>query len=297
MIRNCKLENCKDGYGNCKLLADDKLPIQCIGEWSEEKYYVLERYLNATAEVRKKFAKNGNAVYIDLFSGPGKCIVQDSQKLVDGGGLRVLKGKTPFNDYYYFDNYDLNIKALKSRTAKEKNINAILGDSNVMIKNLIDILKKSKYEKYHFAFIDPFGPSSLKFDTIKALAEFKRMDLLIHFPLGSIKRNISQWKDKSKGTILDDFMGTTSWRAVLENASPDDISSKLIDLYFEQLKSIGYPEEGLHPEGENTKSFVTIKNSKDVILYVLILASKIPIAQKIWKSTISKNINGQPDLF
>lgn len=77
-------------------------------------------------------------------------------------------------------------------------------------KALVEELLK-KYYRYHFAFIDPFGPSALKFETLTELAKLDRMDMLIHFPIGPIKRTIKKWI-KGKNTILDNFMGTSEWR-------------------------------------------------------------------------------------
>ena len=48
-LRNC-VANCKNKKenGNCKISALDGLPVQCVGQWVEDKYFYLERYLNAT---------------------------------------------------------------------------------------------------------------------------------------------------------------------------------------------------------------------------------------------------------
>lgn len=298
IARNCKRNNCKDKIGNCPAPGSDNLPVQCVGPWAEDKYYFLERYLNASCEARRKFSAKNNAVFIDLFAGPGTCIIREVQKEIPSGGIRALRREeAKFNEYFYFDISEVNIEALKKRIGAVPNCNISCGDSNILVKELVKILNRKNY-RYHFAFIDPFGPDALNFETIMALASFKRMDLLIHFPIGAIKRNIPSWL-KRKDTILDKFLGTDDWRKKIKQISGDRVYSTLIEIFKEQLKKIGYPENGLRSEiiTYNGMATVAVKNTKEVNLYVLILASKHPIGQKIWNSIIKRSPDGQKSLF
>jgi hypothetical protein len=127
------------------------------------------------------------------------------------------------------------------------------------------------------------------------------MDILLHFPIGAIKRNLRIWL-RTNSTILDDFLGTDKWRKAIENLSSDKIFKVLIDIFKEQLKSIGYPEDGLRMASSDSDIYtglptVLVKNTKEVELYVLILASKHSLAQKIWNSVIKIDRKGQKDLF
>jgi len=158
-------------------------------------------------------------------------------------------------------------------------------------------LKKKDY-RYHFAYIDPFAPENLSFSTLKALAQFKRMDMLIHFPIGSIHRNLDNWMGKTN-TILDNFLGTDAWRERIKDARKNTKHNDyyvLTDVFKEQLKSIGYPEEGLKSGISNELPTVSVKNTRNVNLYVLILASRHKLAQKIWNSIIKIDSKGQGSL-
>jgi three-Cys-motif partner protein len=300
-IRNCKKESCKDENGNCTIAGSDGLPVQCVGPWVEDKYFFLERYLNASCEARRKFADKNNAVFIDLFAGPGRCIIKNEQREIDSGGFLAFKrDEAPFNEYFYFDISSVNTKALEKRINSKSNCSVRCGDSNSLINELFETLSQKPY-RYHFAFIDPFGPDGLKFETLRALAKLKRMDILLHFPIGSIKRNLRTWL-RSKSTILDDFLGTDKWRKEIDSLSSDKIFKVLIDVFKEQLKSIGYPEEGLRMAPSDSNVYtglptVPVKNTKEVELYVLILASKHSLAQKIWNSVIKIGPQGQKELF
>jgi len=209
-MRSCS-DNCKDRNGNCPIPGEDLLPAQCVGPWVEDKYYFLERYLDATRYARKKFFDKNNAVYVDLFAGPGRCVIKNENREVDNGALRVLNNQTiPFNQYHFIDISTVNIAALKKRVGTKQGCHFQCGDSKVLVSDLVKTLSIKDY-RYHFAYIDPFGPDGLRFSTIKELAKLKRIDLLIHFPIGAIKRNISKWHEHDF-TILDDFLGTVKWR-------------------------------------------------------------------------------------
>ena len=302
-MRNCKKSNCKlkDNDGNCLIPGLDGLPIQCVGPWVENKYFFLEKYLNASCEARRKFAKKGNAVFIDLFAGPGKCIIRNENREIDSGGIKALKrDEAPFNEYYYFDICRSNTEALEKKVSTTFNREIKLGDSNALINELVGILLRKPY-RYHFAYIDPFGPDGLKFNTLRQLAKLDRMDMLIHFPIGAIKRNLNVWS-KKRNTILDDFLGTVAWRNSIKGLSSSQIFKTIIDVFKEQLISIGYPEKGLKMLTSDKNIYlglptVPVKNSKEVDLYVLILASKHELGQKIWNNIIRTTPDGQRELF
>ena len=299
--RNCSELNCKDKDGNCSMPSSDGLPVQCVGTWVEDKFFFLERYLNASCEARRKFSDKGNAVFIDLFAGPGKCIIKGKEKEIDSGGIRALnRNDASFNNYYYFDIMQANVDALQQRIEKNFGVHIKCGDSNILVDDLVQELLKHHY-RYHFAFIDPFSPQALKFDTLKRLAKLIRMDMLINFPIGAIKRNLKTWMNRSD-TILDDFLGTGEWRQEIKESTRDNTFRVLIEIYKKQLISIGYPKEGLRAASSDNEIYsglptVSIRNTKDVDLYVLILASKHPLGQKIWNSSIKYSPDGQKGLF
>jgi len=300
-LRNCKKQSCKDADGNCPIPGSDGLPVQCVGPWVEDKYFFLEKYLNASCEARRKFSDKNNAVFIDLFAGPGKCIIKNEKREIDSGGIRAFKrDEAPFNESFYFDISSVNKTALEKRINSKSNCNIRCGDSNTLINELVITLSQMPY-RYHFAFIDPFRPGDLKFETLRNLAKLNRMDILLHFSIGAIKRNLGSWL-RSKSTILDDFLGTDKWRKRIDGLSNDKIFKVLIDVFTEQLRSVGYPEEGLRMASSDRDIYtglptVPVKNTKEVELYVLILASKHRLAQRIWNSVIKVDRQGQKELF
>jgi three-Cys-motif partner protein len=190
--RRFKLEACTLGgkrgnNGNCNLQnRDDGLALQCVGEWARDKHYYLERYINATRQVRAKFLPPkgiGGAAFIDLFGGPGRCCVRGARpEIIYGSPLIALRHEeAPFTRVVVCDLDRENVEALRERTQGfGARARIIEGNCNLVIDQIVDQIPA---EGLNIALIDPFAASELNFDaTISRLARFKRMDLIIHCP-------------------------------------------------------------------------------------------------------------------
>ena len=299
---SCKKDDCpnrnKDNYNCSYSSTTDNEVIQCVDKWAEDKFSYLERYLNATSKARVKFSSNGNAVYIDLFSGPGRSRIRGVKQEISGSALRILRiDNAPFNRIILNDLSTENCRALSRRVKRAEIYN---GDANTIINDIVDELKKTNY-KYHFVFLDPFAPKHLKFKSIKRLSELQRMDIMINFPIGAILRNVPKWIS-GEGSILDEFLGTHQWREEIEKKSRAQFCSIILSIYLDQLVSISFSKEGLGLIDEygneyHGTSIATIKNSRNVVLYYLILVSKHPIASGIWRSIIKIDSRGQRSLL
>ncbi len=102
--------------------------------------------------------------------------------------------------------------------------------------------------------------------------------------------------------VLDNFLGTNKWRQEVKGKPQSHADNAIVSLYLEQLKSLGFPSEGLGIIDDKGKGYLTttvaeIKNSKSVVLYYLILASKHPLGAKIWQSTLKYDAAGQTRLL
>jgi three-Cys-motif partner protein len=144
--------------------------------------------------------------------------------------------------------------------------------------------------------MDPFGSKALKWSTVEVLAKLPHVDLLIHFPMGSIKRNVPQWLKQQGTTVLDEFLGTREWRHRSAELAGSSAPTILLDIYMSQLITAGFPEEGV-AAGDLPMTAMTVKNKKNLPLYFLVLASKREVGQKIWNSITRKMPDGQRTLF
>jgi three-Cys-motif partner protein len=81
---------------NYLLPTNDGLPTRDSGEWVKEKLFYLQRYID-TFEIAMKGIGWRRRIYIDLFSGPGKCLIRDSNEYLLGSPLLALQTQYPLN--------------------------------------------------------------------------------------------------------------------------------------------------------------------------------------------------------
>ena len=220
----------------------------------------------------------GGAAYIDLFAGPGRARIRGTGEIVDGSPLiAAAHARAPFTKLVFCDLDAENVAALTARTAAfGDRVKIIPGDCTGTINQVVGEVPP---HGLNFALVDPFGPKMLRWDMLARLGEVKRMDLLIHFPTGSIKRNFDTLD-------FDAMVGTSDWRADVRN--PHEVPN-LVDHLRRSLERIGYT-------GKAVRS-MPIKNTKEGVLYHLVFATKDPLGDKIWSSIVQTNARGQRSLF
>jgi three-Cys-motif partner protein len=171
--------------------------------------------------------------------------------------------------------------ALRRRTEEHgPRAKVIEGDCNAVID---EIVKEIPVDGLNLALIDPFAASSLNFEaTISKLASFKWMDLIIHWPTGSLKRNFDHSQD-----VLEEALGVDGDPALV--FSPEDVVAK-IGILRKQLEPHGY----IIDQEVRTPS---VTNSRHGILYHLVYVSKSKKGNSIWNSIVRREPSGQRNLF
>lgn len=77
-----------------KLDPVDGFVVDEVGPWASEKHERLRRYINIASGARAKFIPprgQGGASYIELYCGPGRSLVRDTTKIIDGSPLLAYK--------------------------------------------------------------------------------------------------------------------------------------------------------------------------------------------------------------
>lgn len=176
---------------------------------------------------------------------------------------------------------DENVAALRVRTAQHAARTTIIpGDCNERID---DIVRHVPHYGLNLAFVDPFGPKALRWSTLAKVGAFDRMDLLVNFPTGFIKRNFHTMPFREHVSAI---LGNEEWRAEVKSAS--DVP-KLIELLRARLASLGY-----RPERSRS---IPITNGPNVVMFYLVFFSKHALGERIWKSLARTMPSGQKDLF
>src|SRR5271157_14296 len=267
-------------------LGSDELPVRGSGVWAGEKLYYLERYLDIVS-VGMKNRWAGKLYYVDLFAGPGKCLIRETREEIDGSPLIALKFN--FAKYFFVESDEKCYRALAARVkvrAPEKDVDIIPGDCN-------DVIEKIKLPpaSLALAFIDPTGVSPLAFDTISKLAENRKVDLIINFHEGmGIRMNLRQYT-RSEANALDRFMGTSMWKESYGKSlkSFNQVCSEIAKEYLGNLRALGYIAVD--------SDWVPVKTHQNTLLYYLVFASKHPRGNDLWRKIKQIDTHGQRGLF
>lgn len=91
--RNCQQRGAVDDDGLCPhtVSALDNLPIRCVGEWAYDKIYRLDQYFGTFAGGMSKKWIGLN--YVEICSGPGRCITREDRKEIDGTAMAIIRNK------------------------------------------------------------------------------------------------------------------------------------------------------------------------------------------------------------
>ncbi len=264
------------------LLGSDGLPARESGNWTKEKLYYLEHYLDIfSVGMKRKWA--GKIYYVDLFAGPGKCRIRETREEIDGSPLIALK--FGFVKYFFFESNTECQMALTARVkarAPEKDVQIIPGDCNEKVDQI-----ELPAASLGLAFIGPTGVSPLAFETIRRLAVNRKIDLIINFHEGmGIRMNIHQ-HTKKEGGALDSFVGSARWRQKFLNApsSIDEVCREITNEFQDNLRGLDYRMID--------RDHIPVRTDQNSLLYYLIFASKHPRGNEFWRKITLINPYGQ----
>ncbi len=213
--------------------------------WSKIKDDILKYYLTAylpkVAKLRKRI------ILIDAFAGPGKyndnevgsplIIYDKAEKWVKGRYTAIFMNK---NEKHY--------KKLSDTVSNYKNENvlSIRGDSEILLKNISEILT----DQTIFVYLDPFGIKECKYDTIRPFLERKKQystEILMKIDMPVIHRLGVDPKSKARPLTEKEQMWHNRltllfngdyWKNILwTTLKTEEKEYKLITTYLEHIKT------------------------------------------------------------
>lgn len=262
--------------------ASDGLPARLTGTWVHDKNFYVERYLSIFSRgVWKKW--KGKLSYVDLFAGPGRNVVRDTQEEVEGSPFLALKFN--FSRYVFVDLPDV-LSTLESRLAghpKISQVSFIPGDCNAVIA---DILEALPTDHLTLAFVDPTG-IQIRFKTIQRLVANRRVDLLMTIQFGmGIKMNLPQYT-KAEKEALSAFLGNSGWRKdVSASGTTSQVGRRILDRYLMRLRELDY-------RTVQDREICVRSDQKNLPLYLVVLASRHPLGGRFWREATSILPSGQ----
>lgn len=250
----------------------DNLPALHVQEWALDKHQDLIQYVEASSEARKQFKEH--TACIDLYCGPGRGFVASTGEFVDGSPLAIAKAANakgaPFKKFFINDENKEYVKACEERLKKQGvEVTSSVGKAQ---DNISTIVAKLPNRGLNLAFIDPFD--LVPFVTIDELAELKRVDILVHFSLMELNRNVFKYLE-TKNPKLEAFAP-----GVFEHVKPVTKQQAFDDVYKYWLSKV--QAKGFRVAERHKK----VTGPKSAPMYYLVLICRHDLADKIW-STIA----------
>ena len=259
----------------------DNLPVRLSGTWIKRKHHFLQEYARIlTVGMGKKW--QGRLTFLDLFAGPGSCMIEKTNEELAGSPLLAFQHE--FGCYIFVEESPVLMNTLKTRCKnfpKFASTKFIQADCNQCIDQIIKQMPK---DYLNFAFIDPTD-IDIHYETIKALSKNPTgVDLLMNIQYGmDFKRNYGNYMKQGADSKLARFLGKDFDRSLLKK--PKDV----IEIYKLRLEELGY----------GTVKFreIAVANSKNAQMYFLLFASKHPRGLYYWEQISKKDEQGQGELF
>lgn len=230
----------------CDLIrVDDGLKVRECGPWTEDKLWFWNTYIDITTSSMVGHHKWTDGVaYVDLFAGPGICVIKETGKRLPGSPLIAAHAPKPF-DVMRFVEFDSTLaSALEQRlanTAVANRCKVLRGDCNACISEIVADLPPRALT---LAFVDPEG-LDVRFETLVTLADKRRVDLLLLFADAyDVVRNVDRY-EQDCNSKLDRMLGPDSnwrdhWRA-LQNRDGTNVRKLFGEIMQHQLqRHLGY---------------------------------------------------------
>jgi len=174
--------------------VDDQLPTRCVGEWAIQKIYLLVQYFGIFSNGMKN-KWSGKLNYIEICSGPGRCVNRKSGDEFNGTALAIIEHLAFSNlrKALFIDSNEIVIDTLNKRIEKRgvKNAKAIQGNYNNDTDLCIKIGQEISQDSLNFVFIDPTD-CSVPFQLVKSIKKLLPMtDIIINLAsMTDFNRNV-----------------------------------------------------------------------------------------------------------
>jgi three-Cys-motif partner protein len=247
------------------------LPILEIGAWSCEKHDLLRRYIGASSAARRKFS---NCSYIDLFCGPGRVRVRNTSDEADGGAVvawrQAADTRSPFMQVIVGD---LDASAANScgerLTVLGAPVSVLHGAAESTVE---DAAKLASPRGLHLAYLDPYNLGHLPFSVIERLAKFKSIDILVHFSVMDLQREIDLDFDRDASRFESFAPG---WRDHVDvnKLTQQRAREEFIKYWLGLVNKLGFSCSREKP---------LLTNSNNGPLYRMMFLMRHKLAEKLW---------------
>lgn len=249
----------------------DGLPLSKAGEWAEEKHRLLADYIVASGPARARW---GPSTYLDLHSGPGRQLLEDSADIINGSPLIAWTSskisRAPFAQVLISDR-ERYAKACKTRLEK---LGAPVEIAALKATEAAHVAQsKMAPDGLHIVFADPYGLRDLPWRAFEPLLGFAHIDFVAHFSQSDLTRNLDTYFAEDS-EILEAF--APGWRKhVGEMRDPVHMRGRFFEHWINLFAAHKFKVADFVP---------LITSGTEAPLYRLVCLSRHPLSGKIWKS-------------
>jgi three-Cys-motif partner protein len=253
-----------------------------IGEWSERKIAIVEKYATAYSGIlaKQKWLKH---YYIDGFTGGPIALRKDTLDRVVTTARRILEIEPAFHGYYLVDADPAKAAAMREACRLRPQAEALCGNANDLLSGIFEKIQYTQYKRA-LCFLDPYK-ILLAWDVLRAAGKMGTIEAFIHFPTGDIQRNVLR-NDHSRLVPaeverMSAMWGDDSWKKAAYAEQPTLFGpattkqpiQSLLDAFAARLKNVaGF---------KHVSRALPMRNSMGVIIYHLMFATHQPLALKI----------------
>ncbi len=263
------------------LVASDGLPAFPLQPWTRTKLLLIDGYLGIfTGGMRRQW----RLVYADLFAGPGLCVDEESGEERPGSALMAARHEE-FEAVFLNDISTDSIAALRRRVGEANASHVRFTDMDC--NDAAVTAREHLFPPFEagrtlgLAVIDPTA-FQISFDAIRRMTAGLRIDLIITFMTGYIRRFIGE---PSLEATLERFFGTSAWRDLIPGKGPERLTYRaLLNLYEDQLRSIGYTVFDDRQQA---------RNRTGASIYHMVYASKHERGGDFWQKISQKDHVGR----
>ena len=225
--------------------AATELKLRKLAEYLDRYTTALQFQPSKSSPFRK--------IYFDAFAGNGGVDIQsteaplfpvvESSTFIEGSARRALNLRLPFDEYIFVEKSKARAEELQAIVDREypqqaKRVKVICGDANDALKKFCSSTNwhgSGRTQARAVVFLDPFG-NAVDFDTVRAIAATKAIDLWYLFPAGwGVNRQIRNVDGDVHSTherSLDRIFGTGEWRLLAKRETGQ--------LSFDQIQRTDY---------------------------------------------------------
>jgi three-Cys-motif partner protein len=256
-------------------LDDEGLLVEKVGPWARSKLELVTDYVYASGGARSHWP---DAAYIDVFCGPGRSQIRDTNQFIDGSPVAAFKkGKLSASPFTSINISDADPELLRTAEKRLKAlgapVRAIPGPASSGLAQIVQGLPSSGL---HLAFLDPHNLGTLSFDLFEQLAKLRHIDIIVHVSLSDLQRNADRYTSAAHDQF-DKF--APGWRGeVGTDMNQEALRRAIIQYWSDKVMELGLPR---------AKHCELIKGPQGQRLYWLILLARHKLAHSLWSKISS----------